>query len=158
MLEPCRAEPACEAHARFPGTLASLAEIRRFVGAAAARAELDKEDSYRARLAVDEIATNVVVYGYGAPGAAGELHLTARSCPSALAVEIEDTAAPFDPRAYPLPTEEDLGRPLAERIEGGLGLLLAARSVDAMDYQRDGDRNRTTLFFRGAAARPAGER
>ncbi|MGA9380780.1 MAG: ATP-binding protein, partial [Phormidium sp.] len=47
-----------------PGTLDSLSKISDYVLSAASAAGLDKKASYKLRLAVDEIATNVIVYGY----------------------------------------------------------------------------------------------
>ncbi|HXV96967.1 MAG TPA: ATP-binding protein, partial [Anaerolineae bacterium] len=47
-----------------PGTLDSLSVIGKYVLTAAATAGLDKKVSYRLRLAVDEIATNIITHGY----------------------------------------------------------------------------------------------
>ncbi len=51
-----------------PATLDSLAEIAAFVLAAADDAGLGRQARYRLRLAVDELATNTIIYGY--PGRA----------------------------------------------------------------------------------------
>jgi|SRR5712691_10985424 len=123
-----------------PATLGSLGAIAEFVMAAAASASLDKRASYHLRLAVDEIATNIIVYGYAKAGLQGALELSADLDDSTLTLSIEDTGAAFDPRQAPVP-ETDL--PLEQRPVGGLGVYLAIKSVDEFLYERVGDRNRT---------------
>ena len=49
-----------------------------------------------------------------------------------LTITIEDTARPFDPTTQILPEEEELDLPLDERPIGGLGVLLAAMSLNAL--------------------------
>jgi len=123
-----------------PATLDSLGAVAEFVMAAAAAAGLDKRASYRLRLAVDEIATNIIVHGYVEAGLQGALELCADSDERTLTLSIEDTGVAFDPRQAAVP-ETDL--PLEQRPIGGLGVYLAMRSVDEFLYERVGDRNRT---------------
>jgi serine/threonine-protein kinase RsbW len=123
-----------------PATLDSLGAIAEFVLAAAASAGLDRRASYRLRLAVDEIATNIIVHGYAKACIQGALELFADVHDRTLTFVIEDTGAAFDPRQASVP-ETDL--PLEQRPIGGLGVYLAIRSVDEFLYERIGDRNRT---------------
>lgn len=123
-----------------PATLDSLEAVAEFVMAAAAAAGLDKRVSYRLRLAVDEIATNIIVHGYVEAGLQGALELCADIDDRTLTLSIEDTGVAFDPRQAAVP-ETDL--PLEQRPIGGLGVYLAMRSVDEFLYERVGDRNRT---------------
>jgi serine/threonine-protein kinase RsbW len=48
----------------LPAVLDSLGEIRRYVKEAAERAGIDEARAYQLQLAVDEIATNIILYGY----------------------------------------------------------------------------------------------
>jgi anti-sigma regulatory factor (Ser/Thr protein kinase) len=123
-----------------PATLDSLEAVAEFVMTAAAAAGLDKRVSYRLRLAVDEIATNIIVHGYVEAGLQGALELCADIDDRTLTLSIEDTGVAFDPRQAAVP-ETDL--PLEQRPIGGLGVYLAMRSVDEFLYERVGDRNRT---------------
>jgi anti-sigma regulatory factor (Ser/Thr protein kinase) len=132
-----------------PATLDSLGVITEFVMTAAAAAGLDKRASYNLRLAVDEIATNIIVHGYTEAGLQGVLELSADIDDSTLTLSIEDTGVPFDPRQAPVP-ETDL--PLEQRSIGGLGVYLAVRSVDGFLYERVGDRNRTTFSMHLSSA------
>ena len=123
-------------------TLDSLEAIAEFVMAAAASAGLDKRASYHLRLAVDEIATNIIVHGYADAGLQGALELSADIDDRTLTISIEETGATFDPRQAAAP---DTDLPLEQRPIGGLGVYLAIRSVDEFLYARIGDRNRTIL-------------
>jgi serine/threonine-protein kinase RsbW len=125
-----------------PATLDSLRAIADYVMAAAASAGLGKRASYRLRLAVDEIATNIIVYGYAEAGLQGALELRADIDERALTISIEDGGVAYDPRQTPVP---DTSKPLEQRSIGGLGVYLAIRSVDEFLYERVGGRNRTIL-------------
>jgi anti-sigma regulatory factor (Ser/Thr protein kinase) len=125
-----------------PATLDSLGTIADYVMAAAASAGLDRRASYRLRLAVDEIATNIIVHGYADADLPGALELRADLDDRALTVSIEDSGAAYDPRQTPVP---DTNLPLEERPIGGLGVYLAMKSVDEFLYERVGDRNRSTF-------------
>ena len=50
------------------GTLDSLKTIAAYVLSAAENAGLEKKPAYKLRLAVDEIATNIIVHGYEEAG------------------------------------------------------------------------------------------
>lgn len=120
-----------------PSTLDSLDDIGSYVMAAAREAGLEKKAAYRLRLAVDEIATNIIVHGYAENGLRGDVMVQAELDAEALTVRLEDAAVPFDPRSLPIP--EHMDDPLADRPMGGLGVYLALRDVDLFDYMwRDG--------------------
>ena len=121
-------------------TLDSLGAIAAFVMAAAASAGLEKRASYHLRLAVEEIATNIIVHGYAEAGLQGVLELFANIDDRTLTIAIEDTGVTFDPRQAAAP---DTALPLEQRPIGGLGVYIAIKSVDEFLYERIGDRNRT---------------
>jgi len=87
-------------------------------------------------LAIDEVATNVIMYAY--PGGRGKIHLALRRDGDMLRVTITDHGVPFDPTQSAAP---DLARPLEERPVGGLGIHLARSMVDEITYRRAGDAN-----------------
>ena len=62
----------------LPGTLDSLTAIREFVGEMGEKAGLDRKALYRLKLAVDEIATNIVTHGYEAAGLQGEIVISSQ--------------------------------------------------------------------------------
>lgn len=132
-----------------PATLDSLPEIAAFVQEAAEAAGLDRKARYRLRLAVDEIATNLVMHG----AASSPLELRWECDDGALKLVLESAGDPFDPRKVPPP--EDLHLPADQRRLGGLGIYLALSSVDDFAFERAGDRNRHVFVMnRPAAAGP----
>ena len=124
----------------IPATLDSLQSLGRYVLEAAERAGLDRSRAYHLRLAVDEVATNIITHGAppGTPGA--EITITIHLADDALTITLEDSGPEYDPLREPEP--EGLDRPLAERSVGGLGIFLARRVVDRFTYERVNGRNR----------------
>ena len=125
----------------FPATLDALGPIRDCVKAAAAQAGLGRTEAYQLMLAVDEIATNIILHGFEEKGLSGDVGIRSSCQAGRLQVVLEDGGPPFDPRSVPLPGEEEFARPLEERPVGGLGLLLAFKGVDRFDYRREDGHN-----------------
>lgn len=125
-----------------PGILDSLSDISKYVLSAASAAGLDKKASYRLRLAVDEIATNVIIYGYEDAKIQGNLDLQAKIDDSSLTILMEDNSAGFDPTTKFMLEEESINLPMQQRAIGGLGVYLAIQGVDRFMYERVADRNR----------------
>jgi anti-sigma regulatory factor (Ser/Thr protein kinase) len=123
-------------------TLDSLGVIGQFVKDAAQSAGLDQKAAYSLRLAVDEIATNIVTHGYEEASLTGNIEVIREIRDDTLVITLEDSGIPFDPRTMDMPTEEDLSTPLADRAIGGLGIYLTVQGVDRFDYLRVNDRNR----------------
>ena len=134
------------------GTLESLSAVRDFVTGAAKAADLDERATYRLNLAVDEIATNVVLHGYEEAGLTGELVLSAEVDERTLTIHLDDAGAGYDPDEHDVLAELD--RPIEERRIGGLGVFLARQRVDGFSYWRIGNRNRHT-FMINRTIRPA---
>ncbi len=129
----------------FPGTVESIDAIRQYIAALAQNAGLDKKASYNLKLAADEIATNIVLYGYEEPGLDGTIEVLHEQTEEALTVILEDSSAPFDPLARELPDAEDLTKPLEERQIGGLGIFLTIKGVDEFSYERVDGKNRNVF-------------
>ncbi len=125
----------------LPAVLDSLAEIRRFVKEAADAAGIEEAKAYQLQLAVDEIATNIMLYGYKEAGAPAAVSIGSETRDGALVITVEDQAPAFDPRTMEMPEAEDLAKPLEERSIGGLGIFLAIQGVDRFDYRREDGRN-----------------
>lgn len=134
----------------YPGTLTSLAPIGAFVLEHAAAAGLDRAAAYRLRLAVDEIATNIVLHGYEEAGRSGPIDVSAKLDTARLTIILEDDGEPFDPTSRSLP--DDLDAPLEEREIGGLGVFLAIEGVDEFRYERAVNRNRNMFIVKRPSA------
>lgn len=127
------------------GITDNLSRLMDYVAWAAAAGGLDEAATYRLSLAVDEIATNVVLHGYADYNQEGDLTVWAEGDEAQLRICLEDTGHPFDPRQVPRP--DDLDRPLEERRDGGLGIFLALWGVDGFTYHRVGGKNRSVFVM-----------
>ena len=114
----------------FPGTLDSLAPIRTYVGEVARAAGLDSSKAYRLCLAVDEIATNIVLHGYEEAGLEGDIVVEALEEPGQLIIRLLDHGRAYDPELVP---EPDLADPLNQPT-GGWGVFLSKTGVDQFSY------------------------
>ncbi|HUR36103.1 MAG TPA: ATP-binding protein [Vicinamibacterales bacterium] len=142
---------------RVDARLEALAEIGTFVLQAAGKAGLDHRTAYRLRLAVDEVATNIVVHGRpGEHGGEPTIDVEAVIDPEHLTIAIEDHGPAFDPLTRERPDASELARPLTERPFGGLGVFLAIRCVDQFRYERIGQANRNILVVERPAPADGG--
>jgi phosphoserine phosphatase RsbU/P len=119
----------------LPGNLDALSPIREYVKAAAGTAGLDHTATYNLLLAVDEIATNVVVHGYEEAGLHGDISIAAKNEESRLVIELLDHGKSYDPNLHKAPDDEGLLQDLSDRPIGGLGIMLAKDGVDDLQYQ-----------------------
>ena len=133
----------------LPATLDALEDIGQFVKETAVSGGLDTGAAYRLRLAVDEMATNIVSYG-----GVAEIVIAATVTARDVTVTLVDNGVAFDPRRQALPSEAALAAPLEERDIGGLGIFLALTGVDRFDYAREGETNRNVFTMRKAPAAP----
>jgi anti-sigma regulatory factor (Ser/Thr protein kinase) len=130
-----------------PAVLESLGLIRDYAADVAAEVGLDETDAYKLALAMDEIATNVVMYGYQGSDGVGDILIRAESADGRLRVIMQDTGQTFDPRSRDLPREAELAKSLDDRPIGGLGIFLALNGVDEFDYQREGNVNKNIFVM-----------
>ena len=128
------------------GNLNSIDKLVNYVVTAASQAGLNHRATYCLRLAVDEIATNIITYGYQAAGLAGVLEVTAVFQPNQLIIELKDSGQPFDPRQALPP--QNLKKPLQKRTVGNLGIFLAMWGVDGFQYEQTRDHNRNIFIMR----------
>jgi anti-sigma regulatory factor (Ser/Thr protein kinase) len=123
-----------------PALLESLEAIGQFVKGIAAGAGLDGSAAYRLRLAVDEIATNIIGYAYSNAALGGTIKVTGQVTKTQAIIVLIDGGQAFDPLAN-LPAPDELTKPLEVRRIGGLGIFLATTGVDGFSYERVRTRN-----------------
>src|SRR5436305_14956797 len=99
----------------LPGDLDALEPIREYASEAAKNAGLSESAVYRLCLAVDEIATNVVLHGYEEAGRTGNLTISSAIDCGRLVIDLRDTGKSYDPTKHSVPTAENLSLPLEER-------------------------------------------
>ena len=117
------------------------------IGAFCAGHGLAEGISFEVHLAVDELLTNTITYGYD-DDEEHRIDLSLRLEGCTLVVEIADDSRAFDPLQAP---EPDLGASLEERAVGSLGIYLVRKTMDTVAYRREDGRNVVTLTKHTAA-------
>lgn len=134
----------------FGASVDSLEAIRTFITDKCNEAGVNKKKSYALSLAVDEIATNIIKYGYSQAELSegeGKIEVTLSHDDNQLKVVLEDTGVAFDPLQHRLPDESDINIPLEERPIGGLGIMIAQQSVDEFKYEYVNNRNQNIFII-----------
>ena len=100
-----------------------------------------QETAFSINLAIDELLTNTISYGYD-DDEAHRIEVILCMEGRTLVVAIVDDSAPFDPTEM---REPDLSAPMDGRETDGLGMLLVNRMMDGVEYRRRGGCNVVTL-------------
>jgi serine phosphatase RsbU (regulator of sigma subunit)/anti-sigma regulatory factor (Ser/Thr protein kinase) len=129
-----------------------LAEIPRLAHAVeeyGARLGLPVEAIYHVNLALDELLTNMISYGYP-EGADGHIHVALLRTADTLTVDLLDDGLAFDLLQQAPPP--DLDGDLEDRPIGGLGIYLVRTLIDETTYRREAGYNHLRLIKRLTAA------
>jgi serine/threonine-protein kinase RsbW len=96
---------------------------------------------YLANLAIEELVTNCVKYGYDD---ANEhiIEIVLKLSTGELTITVTDDGHAFNPLDLP---EPDTRLSVEERPLGGLGIHLLRKMSDRMEYKRNGGKNHLTL-------------
>jgi len=93
------------------------------------------------RLALDEIITNIISYGYTDAGP-HRIEVFLDILNKQIVLEIRDNARPFNPLGMSPP---NILKPLNERKIGGLGIFVARKMMDEFDYKFENGYNILTM-------------
>jgi len=115
---------------RLDARLEDLSRIRQFITQTASVVEIDQAAVYDLNLAITELITNTLLYGYGG---AGPIEIEILRADRDLLIRLRDKAPPFDPTGHPPP---DITQPLESRPPGGMGVYLTRLSVDRFSHRR----------------------
>jgi serine/threonine-protein kinase RsbW len=121
--------------------LSELPRVAGLVEAFCADAGIPPALSYHINLALEELLTNTISYGFD-EGAGHAIEVRIRIEGDEVVIELADNARPFDPTKAAAP---DLDASIEDRLVGGLGVYLVKTVMDEVQYRRDGGRNRVTL-------------
>jgi serine/threonine-protein kinase RsbW len=102
---------------------------------------IEPQAVYMTNLAIEEMTTNILKYGYD-DSAAHEILLRLEVKPDLLVMTLEDDGHPFNPLDVP---EPDVNQAEEDRIPGGLGIFLVRKLARRMDYERRENRNRLVI-------------
>jgi serine/threonine-protein kinase RsbW len=92
---------------------------------------------YTLTLALEEMVTNIVKYGYD-DSLAHEIEVDADVRDNQVRIAILDDGHAFDPLARP---EVDVNKPIEDRDIGGLGIHLVRKMLDEVGYERRDGKN-----------------
>jgi len=118
-----------------------LADIGERVDRFATACGLSSDEAALVNLALDELVTNVIKYGYD-DADEHRIHVTVTVDGGLLTLLMDDDGKPFNPLEAPPP---NLDLPIEERPIGGLGVFIVRSLADSLDYRREQGHNILTL-------------
>ena len=129
-----------------------LSRMPELVAQFAEQQGLSEEVVFGMNVALDEMLSNIIKYGY-ADDAIHEIHIRLSVSGPMLVAEIEDDGQPFDPcAAGPV----DVDAPLEERKVGGLSIHIVRNLMAEVGYERVDGRNRLVMKMLLQPARKKG--
>lgn len=112
--------------------VSQVTELNQFVQTVTEELQLDKALSRRIKLAVEEVAVNIMNYAYVAD-AKGQVKVEAMANDQRLRFILTDSGRAFDPTAV---SRADTTLSVEDRPIGGLGILLVRNLMDSINYER----------------------
>ena len=117
----------------IPGTIEAIRPATEQAEAWLAAQQVSFEAMYLASLAIEELVTNCIKYGYTGDANAHTIHIALSVDDRTLGIEVVDDGNPFNPLDARAP---DLSLAVEDRPIGGLGLHLLRELADAVSYER----------------------
>ena len=128
-------------HLTLENDISEIEKLTAFVEGIGEERNLDPGLVSGINLALEEAATNVIMYAYPKE-TAGALDVDAVLGLDALEFTLTDGGVPFDPTAAP---EADVTLSAEDRSIGGLGIFLVRKIMDSVTYTRHGGKNILTM-------------
>lgn len=116
---------------QVPSSTENLVMIRDFVTSIGEQAGMTPSEVAQLELAVDEACANVIEHAYGRD-MTKEVSVRATLDEHAVEIDVIDTGQGFDPTAI---EHVELGRLIASRKSGGLGMRLMKTFMDEVHYE-----------------------
>ena len=124
-----------------------LAEASRQLRAFLEQHQVGERARYAADLALEELGTNILAYGFPA-GAVAAFRLRVTVHPEQIDLVFEDDGRAFDPTAVAVP---DRPPSLDGTAIGGLGIHMVRQLVDHWRYSRTQNHNRLVVQLKNSA-------
>jgi serine/threonine-protein kinase RsbW len=128
-------------HLRIANDLAELSRVAESVDEFCVRQDIPPGCAFKLNIALEELLTNTISYGYG-DEERHEITVDLAREGETIVTEISDDARPFDPLKAPPP---DLDSAIEDRRIGGLGVHLVKTLMDDVTYAYRDGRNHVTL-------------
>ena len=130
-------------HLRLSASTASLRKLDEAIEEFGLAQGWDGEVLFQTRLALEELATNIINHGFGTiEGTEGYFEVEVVSEPGRVRMEISDDSWAFDPLGV---KEADVDAALGDRAIGGLGIHFVKSMMNEMRYSRENGKNRLVL-------------
>jgi serine/threonine-protein kinase RsbW len=126
---------------RIANDLAELSRVAEAIDEYCAAQAIPAGNAFKLNIALEELLTNTISYGYG-DDRRHEIALDIAREGETLIIELSDDARPYDPLNAPPP---DLDSAIEDRRIGGLGVHLVKTLMDDVRYAYRDGRNHVTL-------------
>jgi anti-sigma regulatory factor (Ser/Thr protein kinase) len=127
---------------KWAATVGDILNISEYARKEAVQLGVGKKNLDKLNLAVEEITANIIFHGYkDNPG--GMIEVLVEKVGPNMVIHLMDEGIPFNPLEA---GEPDIDAPMEKRQVGGLGIFMAKKLVDTIQYQRVGNRNHVTLI------------
>ncbi len=122
---------------KLKNSLSELSRVSQSLNEFGVRNHLSPRVLHDLNLALEEILTNVISYGY-ADDREHEIRVRLSAQSGEVRIEVEDDGQPFNPLEAP---EPDTAKSVEEGTISGLGIHLVRKVMDGLEYERQGNRN-----------------
>ena len=129
----------------FPAQIECIPEVTSFVDEWLESLDCPMKAQMQIDLAIDELFTNIASYAYKSGEGSATIQLDFDAADRRASIAFIDSGFPYNPLEKPDP---DVTLSAEEREIGGLGIFLVKKTMDGMEYRREGQRNVVTIFKR----------
>lgn len=121
--------------------IAELERLKEVVEVFGSEHDLETKVIYQINLALDELLTNIISYGFE-DEQRHDIVISLQRTGDVFQFRLEDDGVPFDPTNLEAP---DVNLPAEDRRIGGLGVFFAKQVMDSVVYERKDGHNVITL-------------
>ncbi len=125
-----------------PATEEELTHVQEFVTEQLEAVDCPPKAVFQIELAIEEIFVNIVSYAYRPEIGTAMIRCEICEDPLRVTIEFQDHGKKFDPLAR---DDADTSEEALLEREGGLGILLVKKSMDAVDYRYEDGKNILTI-------------
>lgn len=129
-------------HIKMRGDLNSLSGAARTIETFLDGLNVSSKERYVVALAFEEMATNIIKYGFEDAANSEPVDVSLSYTPSVIKLTLEDAGREFNPLKC---GEPETLNPVEDREIGGLGVHLVRRMADSMEYKRVDGKNILTI-------------
>ncbi|MCR4621569.1 MAG: ATP-binding protein [Clostridiales bacterium] len=120
----------------------NLDDVIAFVDKALEEIDCPPKAQMQIDISVEELFVNIANYAYAPNVGMATVRVETQSDPREVAITFIDSGVPYNPLAKPDP---DITLSSEERQIGGLGIFMAKKSMDKIEYEYTEGQNRLTI-------------